>query len=49
MLWTLAIIFLLLWGLGMVSSATMGGFLHVLLVAAVVVVVVRLLQRPRAS
>jgi hypothetical protein len=48
MLWTLAIVLLVLWGLGMVSSATMGGFLHILLVAAVVIVVVRLVQGRRA-
>jgi hypothetical protein len=48
MLWTLAIILLVLWGIGMVSSATMGGFLHILLLAVVAIVVVRLLQKPRA-
>ena len=44
MLWTLALILIVLWLLGMVSSYTMGGLVHVLLVVAVIVIVVRLLQ-----
>ena len=44
MLWTIALILLVLWALGLVSSFTMGGFIHVLLVAAVVLVLVRLVQ-----
>lgn len=44
MLWTLVVILLILWALGMVSSYTVGGLVHVLLVVALVVVVVRLLQ-----
>jgi hypothetical protein len=44
MLWTIALILLVLWALGLVSSFTMGGFIHLLLVAAVVVVLVRLVQ-----
>jgi hypothetical protein len=44
MLWTIAVLLLVLWGLGLVSSVTMGGFIHVLLVAAVVVVLVRVIQ-----
>jgi len=44
MLWTIAVILVVLWLLGMVSSDTMGGFLHLLLVLAVVVMVLRLLQ-----
>jgi hypothetical protein len=44
MLWTIAVILVVLWLLGMVSSYTMGGFLHLLLVLAVVVMVLRLLQ-----
>ena len=47
MLWTIAIVLLVLWGLGLVSSFTMGGFVHVLLVAAVVLVLVRLIQGRR--
>ena len=44
MLWTLAIILLVLWVLGLVSSYTLGGFIHLLLVAAIVLVAVRLIQ-----
>jgi len=44
MLWTIAVILVVLWLLGMVSSYTMGGFVHLLLVLAVVVMVLRLLQ-----
>jgi hypothetical protein len=47
MLWTIAIILLVLWGLGLVTSYTMGGFIHILLVIAVVVVLVRLIQERR--
>ena len=44
MLWYLVVILLILWALGMVSSYTMGGLIHILLVVAVIVIVVRLLQ-----
>jgi hypothetical protein len=44
MLWTIAVVLLLLWALGMVSSTTMGGFIHLLLVAALVMVLVRVIQ-----
>jgi hypothetical protein len=44
MLWTISIIFLLLWAVGLVSSYTMGGYIHLLLIAAVIVVFVRLLS-----
>jgi hypothetical protein len=44
MLTTIAIILVVLWLLGMVSSYTMGGFIHILLVIAVVVVLVRIIQ-----
>jgi hypothetical protein len=47
MLWTIAVILLLLWALGFVSSYTMGGFIHILLVAAVVIVLVRLISGRR--
>ncbi len=43
MLWTLFTVFLILWLLGMVSSYTMGGFIHVLLVLAVVALLVRVI------
>jgi hypothetical protein len=44
MLWTIFVILLVMWLLGMVSSYTLGGFIHLLLVLAVVVAVIRLLQ-----
>ncbi len=47
MLWTIAVILLVLWALGLVSAYTMGGFIHVLLVIAIVVVLVRLIQGRR--
>ena len=47
MLGTLAVILVVLWLLGMVTSTTMGGFVHVLLVIAVVVVLVRVIQGRR--
>ncbi len=47
MLETIAVILVVLWVLGLVSSQTMGGFIHVLLVVAVVVILVRLIQGRR--
>ena len=47
MLWTVAVILLVLWALGLVSSYTMGGFIHLLLVVAVVVVLLRVIQGRR--
>jgi len=47
MLWTVAVILLVLWVLGLVSSYTMGGFIHVLLVIAVVVVLINVIQGRR--
>jgi hypothetical protein len=47
MLWTIFVILLVLWLLGMVTSYTMGGFIHILLVIAVVVVIIRLIQGRR--
>ena len=44
MLWTLAVILLVLWALGLVSSYTMGGFIHVLLVVAIVMVLVNFIS-----
>jgi hypothetical protein len=50
MLWTIAVVLVLLWLLGLVSSYTMGGFIHLLLVLAVVIVLVRVIQgRPITS
>jgi hypothetical protein len=44
MLWTIAIILLVLWCLGMVTSTTMGGFIHLLLAIAVISVLIRVIQ-----
>ncbi|HEY7509627.1 MAG TPA: lmo0937 family membrane protein [Vicinamibacteria bacterium] len=44
MLWTIFVILLILWLLGMVSSYTLGGFIHILLVIAIVVVLIRLIS-----
>lgn len=48
MLWTVAVVLTILWLLGLVSSYTMGGFIHVLIVVAVVVVLVRVIQGRKA-
>lgn len=47
MLWTIVAILLVLWALGMVTSFTMGGLVHILLVLAVVVILINLLQGRR--
>jgi Family of unknown function (DUF5670) len=47
MLWTIFVILLILWALGLVTSYTMGGFIHILLVIAVVMLVVNLVQGRR--
>lgn len=47
MLWTIFVVLLLLWLLGLVTSYTMGGFIHILLVIAVAVVLIRLIQGRR--
>lgn len=47
MLETIIVILLVLWALGMVSSTSLGGFIHILLVIAVVVLVIRVLQGRR--
>lgn len=47
MLYTLAIVMLLLWAVGLVTATTLGGFIHVLLVIAVVVVLLRIIQGRR--
>jgi len=49
MLWTLAIVLVLLWILGVFTSYTASGFLHLLLVVALIVVIVRLLQGRRLA
>jgi len=48
MLWTIFVILLVLWLLGMITSYTMGGFIHILLVVAVVVLIIRLVSGRRA-
>jgi hypothetical protein len=47
MLWTIFVILLVLWLLGFVSGYTMGGFLHILLVIAIAVVLIRIIQGRR--
>jgi hypothetical protein len=47
MLGTIAVVLVILWALGLVSSYTMGGFIHILLVLAIVVIAVRLIQGRR--
>ena len=47
MLWTVAIILIVLWLLGLVTSYTMGGFIHILLVVAIIVIIVNLIPGRR--
>jgi Family of unknown function (DUF5670) len=47
MLWTIAVIMLALWLLGLITAHTMGGFVHILLVIAIVVVLIRVIQGRR--
>ena len=49
MLWTIAVVLLVLWALGLVSSFTMGGFVHVLLVIAIVMILLRLISGRRVT
>ena len=44
MLMTIAVLLLVLWGLGLITSYTLGGFIHLLLVVAVIMVLVRIIQ-----
>jgi hypothetical protein len=44
MLWTIAVILVILWLLGLVSGYTMGNFIHILLIIAIIVVLVRVIQ-----
>jgi hypothetical protein len=48
MLWTIAVILIVLWALGLISSYTMGGFIHILLVIAVIVVLLNVIQGRRS-
>jgi hypothetical protein len=47
MLWTIAVVLVILWLLGLVSGYTMGSFIHILLVVAIIVVLVRVIQGRR--
>ena len=47
MLWTIAVILTVLWLLGLISSYTMGGFVHILLVIAIIVILLRIIQGRR--
>ncbi|HLF49183.1 MAG TPA: lmo0937 family membrane protein [Methylomirabilota bacterium] len=47
MLWTIFVVLLVLWALGMVSSYTLGGFIHLLLLIAIAVVLIRIIQGRR--
>jgi hypothetical protein len=47
MLWTIFVILLVLWAVGMVSSYTLGGFIHLLLLIAIAVVLIRIIQGRR--
>jgi len=47
MLWTIAVVLAVLWLLGLVSSYTMGGFIHILLVLAIIIVLVNVIQGRR--
>lgn len=47
MLWTVAVVLLILWALGLVAGYTMGGFIHLLIVIAIVAVLIRVIQGRR--
>jgi len=47
MLWTIAVVLIVLWALGLVSAYSMGGFIHILLVVAIIIVLVRVIQGRR--
>ena len=48
MLWTIAVVLIVLWAVGLVSAYTMGGFIHVLLVLAVIALILQLIQGRRS-
>ena len=48
MLWTIAVILIVLWAIGLVSAYTMGGFIHILLVLAIIVILIRVISGRRA-
>ena len=47
MLWTIAVILIILWALGLVSGYTLGAFIHILLVVAIILILVRIIQGRR--
>ena len=47
MLWTAAVVLVILWALGMVTSTTLGGFIHILLVIAIIVILVQVINGKR--
>ena len=47
MLWTIAVILLVLWAVGLVSAYTLGGFIHLLLILAIIVILIRVIQGRR--
>jgi Family of unknown function (DUF5670) len=49
MLWTIAVVLLVLWVLGLVSSYTLGGFIHVLLAVAIIVFLIQVIQGRRVG
>ena len=49
MLWTIATVLLILWALGMVSSYTIGGFIHILLVLAIITLLIQIIQGRRLA
>jgi len=49
MLWTIAIVLVVLWAVGLIGSYTLGGFIHLLVIAAVALLVVRLIQGRRTA
>jgi len=48
MLWTIAVILIILWALGLVSSYTIGGFIHILLVIAIIVIIIGFISGRRS-
>ena len=47
MLWTIAVVLVVLWALGLVTSYTLGGFIHALLVIAIIVILIQVIQGRR--
>ncbi len=47
MLWTIAVVLIILWAMGMITSTTMGGFIHILIVIAVIAILVQIIRGRR--